>query len=289
MLQPTSPAAWRRWLAFELRHLRSEAGLSQRDVAKALRCTVNKVAYMEKGYRPVKQRDLAEVLLPLYEVGDDRCRLYLDAVEESKRKGWWEEEYDDEIVPDWFGRYIGLEQGAVELRVFQGQVISGLLQTPEYAWAVEERTLVDIDNVAERVEVRVRRSAVLSREPVPLKFWAVLDEAALRRVVGGPKIMRAQLEHLVDTAKRPNVTIQVLPFSAGAHAAMESAIRILQFPWAGDPGLAYREGNGGGSGVFLEEAGLVADHLLVFEQVSSLALGAEESLHLVEDVVNDYP
>ncbi|HEY0804908.1 MAG TPA: helix-turn-helix domain-containing protein, partial [Pseudonocardiaceae bacterium] len=127
MSDTSSPTVWRRWLAFELARLRQENGLDQKDVAKALRCTVGKVSYYETAERPVVLRDLDEVLLPLYKVPKDRWPVYLQAAKDSRKKGWWES-YSADTLPSWLSLYVGLEQGAGQLRIYQAQLIPGLLQ-----------------------------------------------------------------------------------------------------------------------------------------------------------------
>jgi transcriptional regulator with XRE-family HTH domain len=273
-----SPTVWRRWLAAELQRLRAEAGLEQKQVAKALRCTVTKVSYFENAQRPVVPRDLDEVLLPLYGVPEERWPEYLDAARRSREKGWWEA-YDDDVLPEWFSRFVGLEQGAARLRSYDPQTVSGLLQTPEYAAEVIRCGSAGFseDQILQRVELRTRRQAALVRPDDPLELWVVLDEATLRRVVGGPTAMRAQLEHVIETSERPNVTVQVLPFDRGAHAGMAGSFTILDFPWPTDPGVVFVE-SGWSVGVYFEQPHEVEDQNLAFQKLSDLALPPAESV-----------
>lgn len=284
---PTSPTVWRRWLAFELTRLRREAGLEQKDVAKALRCTVTKVSYIENAERPVVLRDLDEVLLSLYHVPEDRWPSYLQAARNSRQKGWWES-YDSAALPEWLSLYIGLEQGAEQLRIYDAQLITGVLQTEDYAQAIVRRGTAELteDQITRRVEFRTSRRAVLSREPDPLRLWVVLDEAALRRVVGSRAIMREQLNHLADAADQAKITVQVLPFDHGAHPGMQGPFTILDFPWLTDPGVVYIEHRAGA--LYLEEPAEIKAHTVAFEHLCAHALRPDESVTMIRDVAKEY-
>lgn len=276
-----SPTVWRRWLAAELQRLRADAGLDQKQVAKALRCTVTKVSYFENAQRPVVPRDLDEVLLPLYEVPEERWPAYLDAARRSRQKGWWEA-YEEDVVPEWFSRFIGLEQGAARLRSYDPQTVSGLLQTPEYAAEVIRSGSAGFteEQIDQRVELRRLRQAALTRAADPLELWVVLDEATLRRVVGGPAAMRAQIEHVVAVTELPNVTVQVMPFERGAHAGMSGGFTILDFPWPTDPGVVFVE-SGWSVGVYFEQRHEVEDQGIAFRKLSDLALPPAESVDMM--------
>jgi transcriptional regulator with XRE-family HTH domain len=283
-----SPTVWRRWLASELRRMRGEAGLEQKQVAQALRCTVTKVSYFENAQRPVVPRDLDEILLPLYSVPEDRWALYLEAAELARRKSWWEE-YGEDVLPEWFARFVGFEQGASELRTYEPQFVTGLLQTPQYTAALMRggHTQLSEDQIARSVELRTRRQAVVFRETNPLRSSVVLDEAVLRRAAGGPRVMKAQLQHLVAVAQRPNVTVQVLPFSRGAHSGIGSGFTILTFPWPTDPGVVYVE-SGWSAGVYLEEPHEIEDHRQIFERLCFLSLDPDASIALMRDLAKEY-
>jgi transcriptional regulator with XRE-family HTH domain len=285
--ETSSPTVWRRWLAFELARLRQEASLDQKDVAKALRCTVGKVSYYETAERPVVVRDLDEVLLPLYEVPTDRWPVYLQAAKDSRQKGWWES-YSADTLPSWFSLFVGLEQGASRLRIYEAQLVPGLLQTRDYADAVARRGTAERaeDEIERHVELRMTRQAALRREPEPLRLWAVLDEAVLRRVVGSRAVMRDQARHLAEMARHPKITVQVVPNEHGAHPGMTGRFQILGFPWPTDPGLAYIEHRAGA--LYLEEPHEIDAHTVAFEHLCVLALSPDESTTMIHNVAKEY-
>ena len=268
--------------------MRNEAGLEQKQVAQALRCTVTKVSYFENAQRPVVPRDLDEILLPLYSVPEDRWPMYLDAADAARLKSWWET-YDEDVLPEWFVRFVGFEQGASELRTYEPQFVAGLLQTPGYTAALMRGSHAELgeDQIARSVDVRVRRQSVVFRDANPLRCWVVLDEAALRRAAGGPRIMQAQLQHLVEAAQRGNVTVQVLPFSRGAHPGIGSGFTILTFPWPTDPGVVYVE-SGWSAGVYLEEPHEIEDHRQIFERLCALSLDPDASIGMMRDLAKEY-
>ncbi len=283
-----SPTVWRRWLASELRRMRGDAGLEQKQVAQALRCTVTKVSYFENAQRPVVPRDLDEILLPLYSVPRDRWPHYLEAAELARRKSWWDG-YDAEVLPEWFTRFLGFEQGAAEMRAYEPHVVAGLLQIRDYTSALFHGAHLALseDQIAQSVELRNRRRSILLRDANPLRSWVVLDEAVLRRAAGGPSVMHAQLEHLVEVAQRGNITVQVLPVDRGAHPGIGSGFTILTFPWPTDPGVVYLE-SGWSAGVYLEEPHEIEDHRQIFERLCDLALTPDASLALMRDLAKEH-
>ncbi|HEY8526679.1 MAG TPA: helix-turn-helix transcriptional regulator [Acidimicrobiales bacterium] len=288
----TSPTVARRWLGREMRRRRLAAGLSEKDTADALRSTASKVSYTESGKHSFKPRDLTEVLLPLYGVPEEEWPPLLEACRRSRTRGWWQT-YDEEIVPDWLARYIGLEQGASSLRSWEALYPHGLLQTERYAEALMRHELARFsdDEVEARLEVRMHRRSVLTREGAPLEAHFILDEAILRRVVGGPEVMVDQLEHLAEAAALPNVTLQVLPFSRGPHPDFSGSFTILGFGWddmdgSGGSSAVYVEGRI--SADFLERGPEVQDHEIVFDQLAHLALPPDESIDLVRAVATEF-
>ena len=233
------PVAARIRLGTQLRRLREEAGICQADAGRAIRSSASKISRMELGRIAIKERDLTD-LLTFYGVGDEAERMSMLALSRhGSVPGWWQA-YGD-AVPAWMKSYLGLEQAARLIRSYDVQLVAGLLQTPEYARAVF--SLPGGASCAERAdrqfEVRIRRQEILHRADPP-HVWAVIDEAALRRPVGGTAVMRAQIEHLLEISQLRHVNIQVLPFRAGGHA-VGGPIILLRF--AGDqlPDVVYLE------------------------------------------------
>nr|WP_141974451.1 helix-turn-helix transcriptional regulator [Actinomadura hallensis] len=223
-----------------LRRFREAAGISTEDAGYEIRASHSKISRMELGRVGFKERDVAD-LLTLYGVTDPaRREPLLELAEYANLPGWWQE-YGD-VVPGWFEPYLGLEQGAEVVRVFEVQDVPELLQTAGYARALISARYphAPAAEIERRVEVRMLRRRVFDR-PEPLKLWAILDEAALRRVVGGPETMREQIRHLIEMAGRPNITVQVLPFAVGGHAAEGGPMTLLRFAEPDLPDVVYLE------------------------------------------------
>jgi transcriptional regulator with XRE-family HTH domain len=282
-IDTSSPTVWRRWLARQMRARRLAAGLEQRYVADRLRCTASKVSYCESGDRSFRSRDLSEILLPLYEVPVDEWPRYLEACERSKQKGWWDD-YDEDVIADWYRYYVGLEQGASKLRGFAALLIPGLLQTPAYARAVMTDTASGLtsEDAAGRTEVRLHRQDVLTREVEPLAVHYVLDEGVLRRIVGGHEAMGEQLAHLVELVRRPNITLQVLTFEQGYAFDGKGDPLILSFPWPDDAGVVLVEGRNNGQ--YYEAPHEVDDFARGFDHLQRTALTPVESVTLIENL-----
>src|SRR5918997_6329887 len=231
------PVVPRRRLGAELRTLREQAGLTLEDVAKELECSVSKVSRLETGQGIPKVRDVRD-LLDRYGVTDPahRDRL-LRWVREGQRQGWWHDFSDvlapdpeDPLLPDNLSRYVALEQDASEVRGFENTLVHGLLQTEDYARAVlSALSTADPEATDRLVEFRMRRQERLYVDEDPLKIHVILDEAVLQRPVGGEQVMCGQLKRLLADAQRPNITIQVLPFSVGAHRATDGSFVVLAF------------------------------------------------------------
>lgn len=266
-----------------MRALRDAAGLNQEAVAKALRCSTAKVSYAETATRPFRLRDLQEVLLDLYGIDDETERSDLfDVCTRSHGKGWWDQ-YDEDVAPPWYRYYLGLEQGASELRGFVTQLVPGLLQTTAYAQAIMNSPVsgLDQEEAVCRTEIRLRRQELLTREPDPLHVHYVLDEAVLRRVVGGPDLMREQLAHLLALAEHDNITLQVLPFDAGHVWEVGRAVVILAFPWEDDAGLVYVEGQ---PGRCFEDEADVHGYTQAWDHVRQSALSPVESAIMIREL-----
>jgi len=221
------PTVQRLVLGGHLRRLREEAGMTTERAAASIRGSHSKISRMEHGRVGFKERDIAD-LLTLYGVGEGAEReALLKLAREANTPGWWQG-YTD-ILPHWVEPYFGLEAAASFIREYELQFVPGLLQIEEYARAVIRLgNLPSEDEVDRRTKARMSRQEILHREEPPT-MWAVLDEGALRRVIGGRKVMRAQLLHLIDMCDHPAVTLQILPFSAGAHRAMGGPFTILRY------------------------------------------------------------
>jgi transcriptional regulator with XRE-family HTH domain len=253
--------------------LRSGRGLTVDQVAVELLCSPSKVSRMETGQRGATLRDVRD-LCELYGVTDEAevARL-MDLARGGKEQGWWQP-YDLE-----FSTYVGLEAEAVSTKYYQSTVIPGLLQTADYARAMHEVVIPKLDQarISELVQVRLVRQQLLQRNP-PLAVSAIFDEAALHRVVGGPKVMQAQLARLVELAELANVTIRVIPFAVGAHFAMDSTFRILEFVKP-VPDVVYVEGLVGF--LYLDRAQDVARYEMIYESLVGFALDPKESIELI--------
>jgi transcriptional regulator with XRE-family HTH domain len=233
------PTVLRMLVGAQLRRLREAAGVSRVDAGYAIRASHTKISRLELGRTGFKPRDVAD-LLALYGGTDDAERqTLLSLAEQANTPGWWHA-YND-VVPPWFEPYIGLEQAAGVIRSWEVQFVPGLLQTEDYAREVVRLLPGATDaGVERRVELRMRRRRILT-SPGAVKLWAVVDEAALRRLIGGAATMRAQLDHLIRMSGLPNVTLQVMPFSFGGHPAVGGPITILRLAGHALPDVVYLE------------------------------------------------
>lgn len=233
------PAAVRILLGGRLRKLREAAGISPEDAGFAIRASASKISRMELGRTGFKPRDVADLLV-LYRVSQDERATLLAMAEPANASGWWQA-YSD-VIPAWFAPYLGLEQAAAIIRTYEVQFIPGLLQTEDYTEAVLRIGASDItaQETSQQVSVRMRRQQILHRSSPP-RLWAVIDEAALRRPIGGVDVARAQLRHLVEMTQLSHVTIQVAPFSGGSRAIASGPVTVLRFPEAELNDLVYLE------------------------------------------------
>ncbi|MGQ0840011.1 helix-turn-helix domain-containing protein [Actinokineospora sp.] len=235
-----SPTVLKRWIAFELRKLRETCGLSREDAAAAIQGSTQNVGHMELGRSLPGPLEL-ERLLQLYGV-PDRVPFWRELrLRAKKGKDWWIG--FSESVPEYFNLFLGLESSAIQIESWDAHVIPGLFQTPDYARAIirggePERPMDEVDR---QVELRMARQHEVLDEGIQPLVWRVVAEPALRWQVGGAETMRAQLNHLVELSERPNIDIQVLPFSAGAHTGGEGTFDLLSFPpeLENDPGVVY--------------------------------------------------
>jgi transcriptional regulator with XRE-family HTH domain len=278
-----NPTVRRRRLGQELRRLREVKGMTAEEVAERLLVSQSKISRLENGRRSISQRDVRD-LCGVYEVEDQRVvESLMEMARDSRQQGWWHAFGD---IP--YSVYIGLETDAESLRVYEPQIITGLLQTRSYAealiqGALPETSAADIDK---RVQVRMRRQERIAAENAPLRLWVVLDEAALRRVVGSNNVMREQLEHLAEMSQLPHVTVQVLPFGVGAHPGLNGQYAILEFADAADSSVVYLEGVT--SDLYLEKAHDVQKYAVMYEHLRAQALNVEQSRQFIADRAKEY-
>jgi transcriptional regulator with XRE-family HTH domain len=234
------PTVLRILLGAQLRRLREAKGISREEAGYLIRASESKISRMELGRVGFKERDIAD-LLSLYGIThqDERAAL-LALAKQAKTPGWWQR-YGD-ILPSWFQTYLGLEEAASLIRTYEVQFVPGLLQTQDYAHAVitHGNPSATAEEIERRVSLRLKRQQLLTRSGAP-QLWAVVDEAALQRPMGSPAVMAAQIESLIKSSELPNVTLQVLPFQAGAHSAEAGAFTILRFPEPDLPDVVYTE------------------------------------------------
>jgi transcriptional regulator with XRE-family HTH domain len=236
----SGPTVLRMLLGSQLRRLREDAGITPDRAGYEIRASRSKISRMEHGRVGFKERDVAD-LLTLYGVTDEAVRSHmLTLAEHANSQGWWAR-YDD-VMPDWFETYVGLEQATSLIRTYELQFVPGLFQTEDYA---REVTLLGhrsapAAEIERRVSLRVKRQQILDSETGP-RVWAVIDESALRRPLGGREVMRDQLIHLIELAERPQVTLQVMPFDRGGHSAAGGSFSILRFAEPDLPDVVYIE------------------------------------------------
>ncbi|AGZ46669.1 helix-turn-helix domain-containing protein [Actinoplanes friuliensis] len=272
----SGPTVLRILLGAQLRRLREGKGISREDAGYEIRASGSKISRMELGRVSFKERDVAD-LLSMYGVKDAAERdALLGLARQANNPGWWHH-YGD-ILPPWFQSYLGLEAAASLIRTYEIQFVPGLLQTPEYARAVILRghAGANADEIDRRVELRRQRQQILDRIEPP-QLWAVIDEAVLRRPIGGPEVMRAQIEALIEAAKKPNVRLQIIPFNAGGHAAAGGPFAILRFPEPELPDVVYVEQLT--SAIYLEKRDDVDHYAIAMERV---CIDAEPPNHTQE-------
>ena len=276
MSRGPSPTVRRRRLAARLRELRENANLTIDDVGDKLECSASKISRIETGHVGVTPRDVRD-MLEVYGVDDDEREALVQLAREARKKGWWHA-YNEVFT----GSFVGLESDASFLHTHQALLVPGLLQTEAYTRAVIRAIRPDSaeDDVELRVRARINRQKLITEESNPPEYWAVLDEAVLHRVVGGPEAMREQLKKLVELASLPHVTLQVVPFSAGSHAGMEGPFLILGFPEQADPDVVYVENTT--SGVYLEQQEDVHRYTLMFDHLRAAALKPDDTVEMVD-------
>jgi transcriptional regulator with XRE-family HTH domain len=272
------PTLLARHLAAELTRRREAAGLSREEAASRLEWSTSTIFRIETGRSHPQPRSVRD-LMDLYGITGPEREGLIQLARDARQPGWWHSFRD--VLPNPYEVYIGLETGAVSIRNFEPLLIPGLLQTADYARAMVRGGAreLDRDEIERRVEVRLSRQQVLLREDRP-RLWAVIDEAVMCRVVGGPAVMAAQLQQLAEAAEHGKTTLQVVPFSAGAHAGTSGPFVILGLPEPAEPDLVYVETLAGD--IYLEERADVDRYTLAFERLLAAALHPDDSIALVE-------
>jgi transcriptional regulator with XRE-family HTH domain len=274
------PTVRGRRLARELRRLRDAQGLTLQDVADRLGWSRATVSRLETGQTRPRHGDIADIL-DLYGVPSPERDALIALAKQAGQRGWW-----TAYVDVFAGSYVALEDEASEIRTWDSQLIHGLLQTEEYARAVISagRMLPGPAHVDRRIAARKARQALLDRERAP-HLHAILDEAVLRRPIGGASVMSAQLKSLVEASLRPNVTIQILPYEAGEHAGLDGRFTVLSYPDPADPDIAYVEGTMGD--VYLESTGETGQHRSRFQRIVDAALSPQDSAQLIGEAAKE--
>jgi transcriptional regulator with XRE-family HTH domain len=279
------PTVLRILLGAQLRRLREAKRISLEEAGNVIRGSHSKISRLETGRVGFKDRDIAD-LLTFYGVTDEGEREALRALaRRASVPGWWHD-YSD-ILPGWFEAYVGLEEAATQIRAYEVQFVPGLLQTKDYARAVTllGHAAAPAAEIDRRVSLRMARQVVLTR-PDPPNVWAVLDEAVLRRPVGGADVMRAQLKHLLEIARQPNVSIQIIPFQAGGHAAAGGPFSILRFTERDLPDVVYLEQLT--SALYLDKPEIIDNYLMVMERLCMEAATPPDSTRAIRAMLRDH-
>jgi transcriptional regulator with XRE-family HTH domain len=276
---PVDGIVLRMLLGTQLRRLREAAGITPDRASAAIRGSRSKISRMETGRVRFKVRDVAD-LLDLYGVTDEQVRLrFVSLARQSGKPDWWGE-YGD-VLPEWFEQYLGMESAAAAIRGFDSQFVHCLFQAEDYARAVI-RLGHQADSAAAiegRVALRLKRQHRLTR-PDPPTIWSVMDESVLRRPVGGTEVMRGQLQHLIEVAAMPHVTVQVVPFARSGQAGENGSFTLLRFAERDLPDVVYIEHLTNAS--YLEQRPDVEHYLEVMDRLSGQALTPAATRRLIE-------
>jgi transcriptional regulator with XRE-family HTH domain len=278
--QGGSPTARRIVLGGRLRRLREQCEISRAEAGYAIRGSESKISRIELGKVSFKPRDVSD-LLTMYGVADPTVReQFLEMVKASNEPGWWQP-YADRLA-DWFQDYIGLEESAYRIQSFEQQFFPGLMQTEEYARAIATRGWSRLEgNSADRlVAVRIRRQALLARPDAP-KLWAIIDESVLHRPTGGQRVMLAQIEHVLELTKRPNIALQMVPYRLSGYAA-ESSFSLLRFAEPELPTVVYLEHLTGA--LYLDKPAEVEEYGRVFDRLTVDALTPDHTRQVLMKV-----
>jgi hypothetical protein len=271
-------------LGAQLRRLREASGVTRDDAGYHIRASGSKISRMELGRVSFKERDVTD-LLEFYGVDDPAEREKLVQLTREANATPWYQKFQD-VVPDWFHVFVGLEEAAQLIRVYEVQFVPGLLQTEEYARAVilQGAPGLDPDEVERRVALRMGRQKLLTRESPP-RYWVVMDEAALRRPMGGRDVHVGQIERLIDMVGEPNITIQVMPFRYGGHAAEGGAFTIMRFPETDLPDVVYMEYLTGAH--YIDKPEEVERYAAVMERLSVAGTSPDRTREILSGILKD--
>ncbi|MEU6575861.1 helix-turn-helix transcriptional regulator [Streptomyces sp. NPDC046805] len=276
-----SPTARRRRLSIELKKLREKSALTCAQVGEALDWSGSKVNRMETGSGRVQPSDI-DALCRFYDTSDELRDFLKSLARQAKTRGWWQ--VHGAGIPEWFNIYIGLEQDAATLRQYQCELIPGLMQTRAYATELHRAgSHMAAEDIDRAVQVRMERQAMLTRPDAP-DAWFIVNEGALRNVIGDRAVMREQLERVLDITELPTLTLQVLPFDSGTYPAT-GTFTMLGFPAPEDPDLVYRDGIT--DAVHLEGEHHVREYTRAFDGLRAAALSPQRSTRLVESVLKE--
>ena len=282
--QPGSgPTVLRILLGSQLRMLREVKGITREEAGYAIRASGSKISRMELGRVSFKERDVTD-LLKLYGVDEDETATLVALAVQANTPGWWHK-YGD-VLPDWFQVYVGLEEAASLIRLYEVQFVPGLLQTADYARAVVRlgQPAASPEFIERKVSLRMGRQELLTKPGGP-RLWAIVDEAALRRPIGGKEVMRAQLEQLILATEEPQVTLQVMPFRSGGHAAEAGAFTIMRFPEPDLPDVVYLEQLT--SALYLDKRDDVEKYTEVMERLSVESESPERSVNILSGMLEE--
>ncbi|HTU74722.1 MAG TPA: helix-turn-helix transcriptional regulator [Trebonia sp.] len=281
---PVDGIVLRMLLGTQLRRFREAAGITPEKAGAAIRGSRSKISRMETGRVRFKARDVTD-LLSLYGVTDEQVRArFASLARQSGKPDWWSR-YGD-VLPDWFEPYLGLESVATAMRSFDIQFVPSLFQAEDYARAVI-RLGHQSDSPAaieDRVAIRLKRQDLLARQDPP-RIWSVMDESVLSRPIGGPRVMGAQLRRLIEVARMPHVTIQIMPFARSGHAGESGSFSLLRFAEPDLPDVVYIEHLT--SAIYVEQRPDVEHYLGVIDRLSGLALTPAASMSLIEQAVHE--
>src|SRR6266700_294612 len=271
-------------LGAQLRRLRETAGVTRDDAGYHIRASGSKISRLELGRVSFKERDVSD-LLDLYHVGGEHKDQLVQLTREANATPWWQKYR--EVVPDWFQVYVGLEEAATLIRVYEVQFVPGLLQTEEYARAVVTQgspnlAPAEVDN---RVNVRLGRQRLFAKTENAPRLWAIVDEAALRRPMGGRDVLAGQVKRLMAAVSEPHITLQVMPFKYGGHGAEGGAFTIMRFPEADLPDMVYMEYLTGAH--YIDKPDEVEVYAAVMERLSVAGTSPEKTRDILADILKE--